>query len=1171
MSAILFVAGNVTTYYKPEFKRSYRFNVEGSKYMTADEGITEKLKNEYNNLSYDYIGTKPFFGKGIRDYKNSSKSNEITYKDEYGREYTNHYCLFEDASDCNQFSLIIDETRYDINKGLVRIDLSKGVHRVELVCDFYVTYGLNQKRLKFNKTQYVYLRDGYNYFSISCELKEGYVGMNYNSINSYCSQGFDYRIDDYEVNSGITQVSFEMGIITHDAFSNAHIDRYYTYEIAFPDSDTQDLEDIRRINRTTVNDVLRVSNSVKSKKRSEEPVRNVNNTSLNVQSAVGSKPYTTEINNDFKQEYVAPKPKVKKYYDNPKLAEIMSAFNYEVYENGMVILGPKTKMHGLYVPQNVIKIGERAFMSKNAEHLATVIFSDTVTWVANGAFQGCEYLYNLTLNEGLLEISECAFAGCINLQTVKIPSTVKAIRSCAFKGTDIFEVAVPKGCYVHPNAFNEDTIVVYGTEEDLNNYIADLERKQKEQEALAALDEINKQLAQLDKIEAELDAIEEAEREEARQKELEELRRIEAEKRKAERERRKAERLEQERLEATQKEQEEKELYEEFVKTDPVEQSRQKQYGKEFEFRFNELIKYVGNNKKVIIPEFINQIRETAFEASNIEELIFSDDLLMESLGCLKLLTNIKKVTLPYNITHIPKGLFKNNKTLEYVFIPSKVTEIEDSAFEGCEALKHVEFGQDFTSLKIGSKAFKKCVSLQEVVLPKNTTIIGEEAFMNCKELDTLLLAFETEKILSKAFYGCVHLMKMVFPPKVHYFGDDIFYNCHSVEEVYLCAKEYMNNGEFPLNGLNIYTDIKYVTSYEELRELIFVYDYKKINKLNNIEDILVLHEIEREDLYTKLYKEIHGKAPKADSNKKLSDTTVNKKSTFKQEVKNEKTPEKKTENQTLSTKESPVFEIQNGVLKKYNGNDEIVTIKDKINSISYLAFKDKNIKKLIFSGSIKGLDLSQLESLRDTLEELIIGDSVEEISNTKHTVLKELKYVVLGSKISYIPMNTFSNYSKLEKIEFKYNEVHVSSWAFLSCKNLKNIINSESITNVDEKGFAGCSNLTNIKLPNIKKIHEEAFKDCISLKEIELGENLNYVGDNIFGECKALEKLYFNADPSCLKRIVGEVSLYSLLKDCTSLKELHHKCKRAELLPYLNDENGKPWRIPFKTIRIRE
>ena len=51
-------------------------------------------------------------------------------------------------------------------------------------------------------------------------------------------------------------------------------------------------------------------------------------------------------------------------------------------------------------------------------------------------------------------------------------------------------------------------IVVYGTEQDLADYIAELERKQKEQEALAALAEINRQLAEIDKMEAELDAIE---------------------------------------------------------------------------------------------------------------------------------------------------------------------------------------------------------------------------------------------------------------------------------------------------------------------------------------------------------------------------------------------------------------------------------------------------------------------------------------------------------------------------------------------------------------------------------------------------------------------------------------------------------------------------------------
>ena len=101
--------------------------------------------------------------------------------------------------------------------------------------------------------------------------------------------------------------------------------------------------------------------------------------------------------------------------------------------------------------------------------------------------------------------------------------------------------------------------------------------------------------------------------------------------------------------------------------------------------------------------------------------------------------------------------------------------------------------------------------------------------------------------------------------------------------------------------------------------------------------------------------------------------------------------------------------------------------------------------------------------------------------------------------------------------------------------------------------------------------IHNEAFKDCDSLKEIELGESLNYVGENIFGGCYSLEKIYFNADPSCFKNFGSIVSLYSLLKECKNFKELYHKCKRADLLPYLNDESGKQWRIPFKTIRIKE
>ena len=101
----------------------------------------EKKPKEVNRAVRDDLGVvqrRTDTSMNIK-YRTPPRKDVIKYKDEYGKEYINRYCIFEDLSDCKQFSLIIDGTRYEINKGLVRIDLSKGVHKVEFVCDFYVT------------------------------------------------------------------------------------------------------------------------------------------------------------------------------------------------------------------------------------------------------------------------------------------------------------------------------------------------------------------------------------------------------------------------------------------------------------------------------------------------------------------------------------------------------------------------------------------------------------------------------------------------------------------------------------------------------------------------------------------------------------------------------------------------------------------------------------------------------------------------------------------------------------------------------------------------------------------------------------------------------------------------------------------------------------------------
>ena len=79
-----------------------------------------------------------------------------------------------------------------------------------------------------------------------------------------------------------------------------------------------------------------------------------------------------------------------------------------------------------------------------------------------------------------------------------------------------------------------------------------------------------------------------------------------------------------------------------------------------------------------------------------------------------------------FKITGIAPGLFKDNTNIIGVSLGNFVSEIPDSAFEGCTALKEVVCPN---VISIGANAFKGCISLSEFTLPNEIEYIGEEAF----------------------------------------------------------------------------------------------------------------------------------------------------------------------------------------------------------------------------------------------------------------------------------------------------------------------------------------------------------------------------------------------------------------------------------------------------------
>ncbi|HBO65561.1 MAG TPA: hypothetical protein DD628_02630 [Clostridiales bacterium] len=96
--------------------------------------------------------------------------------------------------------------------------------------------------------------------------------------------------------------------------------------------------------------------------------------------------------------------------------------------------------------------------------------------------------------------------------------------------------------------------------------------------------------------------------------------------------------------------------------------------------------------------------------------------------------TSLVDIVIPsrYNgtfVTRIAAEAFKNNTNIKSVRIHDGITQIGNSAFEGCIVLKDVSISSDSELKKIGSRAFYGCVAMNSIYVPETVTFIGSYAF----------------------------------------------------------------------------------------------------------------------------------------------------------------------------------------------------------------------------------------------------------------------------------------------------------------------------------------------------------------------------------------------------------------------------------------------------------
>jgi len=243
------------------------------------------------------------------------------------------------------------------------------------------------------------------------------------------------------------------------------------------------------------------------------------------------------------------------------------------------------------------------------------------------------------------------------------------------------------------------------------------------------------------------------------------------------------------------------------------------------------MFQYCGSLSSISIPNTVTTIGYQAFsECSALKQIQVPENVSYTSsssyanhyYGC----STLESISLPSNMTVIPKNFLYSCNSIKEVEIPSSVTTIESNAFYNMYNIKSITLPSTIASLggscfynnwslvsvtipstapitSIPTSAFTQCYSLKSFQVPNNVTEIGNSAFSNCPSMETISLPEGLLSIGSSAFSSCYALSSITIPSTVTSIGNSAFSNAKQIMEYHL-----LPTAPPTLGGSSVFTGI---------------------------------------------------------------------------------------------------------------------------------------------------------------------------------------------------------------------------------------------------------------------------------------------------------------------------------------------------------------------------
>ena len=213
-------------------------------------------------------------------------------------------------------------------------------------------------------------------------------------------------------------------------------------------------------------------------------------------------------------------------------------------------------------------------------------------------------------------------------------------------------------------------------------------------------------------------------------------------------------------------------------------------------------------------------------------------------------------------------------------------------------------------------------------------------------------------------------------------------------------------------------------------------------------------------------------------------------------------------------------------------------------------------------------------------LTSVTIPDTVTTIDEEVFAKCSGLTSVTIGNNVQRIEDNAFKDCDGLKavhisdleswcKITFSFgwtpsNPLYYAHHLFLNGEEIKNLVIPNSVTEIREWTFAGCSGLTSIELgSNVATIGISAFCFCDGLTSIQIPNSVTTLGQEAFAYCKGLTSVSIGDGVAS----IGERSF----AECNSLVSvtIGHNVKNIGFCAFENCSSLKFVRIPDSVTTI--